>query len=340
MRVPAGRWPHYSAILSVFPAMLCLLLGPYSHARADLKHLQSDESKEIAFLIRRGTADSLATASLLARLTQVSDDERTPGMPAPPDPAQLIGRAISLAPTRPELVWLQLRDCESRRCADEARIAARLKEIDAGNGLAWLADLNAAQGRSPQDVTRAIEQMGGASGARVYWNQLTVMMFDALTHRGRTETPTAITQHADDRLTHVTGVLAAVDVPAFRPLAYACRPDEFAAAGRRAACETAMARLETSDAVVTHLVRLSVLEAWWPASTPEGSALRLERSQRRYLTVASNRVRKGLADSDAETRVGAMRHLNTEEDVERAMLTGFHEPLERPTDWRSPGPAP
>jgi hypothetical protein len=164
------------------------------------------------------------------------------------------------------------------------------------------------------------------------------MMFDALTHRDPTEPPTAITEHADDRLMHVTGVLAAADAPAFRPLAYACRPSEFVAAGRRAACEMAMARLEASDAVVTHLVRLSVLEAWWPPSTPQGAALRLERQQRRYLTVASNRVRKGRADSDAEARVDAMRRLKTEEDVERAMLTAFHEPLERPADWRGPAP--
>ena len=101
-----------------------------------------------------------------------------------------------------------------------------------------------------------------------------------------------------------------------------------------------MARLETSDAVVTHLVRLSVLEGWWPASTPEGAVLRRERSQRRYLTVASNRVREGRADRDAEMRVDAMRHLPSEEDVERAMLTAFHEPLERPADWRSPSATP
>ena len=342
MRVPASRWPQFScsAMLSLFSTMLCVLLGPFTGARADVKHLQTDESTEIAYLIRRGTADSLATASLLAHLTQASDDERAPGAPAPPDPSQLIERAISIAPGRPELIWLQLRDCGSRRCGDEARIAARLKAIDADNGLAWLGDLNAAQGKSPEDVTHAIEQMGAARFPRVYWNRLAVMMFDALTHHERKEPPTAITQHADDRLLHVTGVLAAVDVPAFRPLAYACRSEEFAAAGRRDACEKAMARLESSDAVVTHLVRLSVLEGWWPASTPEGAALRRERLQRRYLTVASNRLRNGRADSDAEMRVEAMRRLQNEEDVERAMLTAFHEPLERPADWRSPGAAP
>jgi len=182
--------------------------------------------------------------------------------------------------------------------------------------------------------------MGDARSPRVYWNQLVVMMFDALTHHGRADPPTAITQHADDRLLHVTGVLAALDIPAFKPLAFACRRDELAATGRRAACEKAMARLEMSDAVVTQLVRFSVLEDCWPASTPQGAALRMERLQRRYLTVESNKVRKGRADNDAETRVDAMRHLATEEDVERAMLTTFHEPIERPADWRSPEAAP
>jgi hypothetical protein len=326
------RWP-------CLPAIFCVLLAVSSGVRADLKHLRSDESTEIAYLIRRGTAESLATASLLAHLTQVSEDERSPGKPAPPEPSQLIERAISMAPNRPELVWLQLRDCESRRCAEEAQIAARLKEIDSDNALAWLADLNAAQG-NPEEVTRAVERMGDARSPRVYWNQLVVMMFDALTHHGRAGPPTAITQHADDRLLHVTGALAALDIPAFKPLAFACRRDELAATGRRPACEKAMARLEMSDAVVTQLVRLSVLEDWWPASTPQGAALRLERLQRRYLTVESNKVRKGRADNDAETRVDAMRHFATEEDVERAMLTTFHEPIERPADWRSPEAAP
>jgi hypothetical protein len=330
-RVPAGRWPQFSTLC-------CLLLGPVGGASADVKHLRSDESTEIAYLVRRGTADSLATASLLAHLTQASEGEHATGPSAPRDPAQLIERAIALAPNRPELIWLQLRDCESRRCAQQPLIAARLKDLDADNGLAWLGDLNAAQSKSPEDVTRVIEQIGAAPRPRVYWNQLAVMMFDALTHRERKEPPTAITLHADDRLVHVTGVLAAVDMPVFRPLASACRSDELAAAGRRAACEMAMARLADSDAVMTHLVRLSVLEAWWPTTSPEGAALRLERLQRRYQTVASNRIRDGRADSDAEMRVEAMRHLTTEEEVERAMLSEFHEPLERPADWHSPPP--
>jgi hypothetical protein len=32
-----------------------------------------------------------------------------------------------------------------------------------------------------------------------------------------------------------------------------------------------------------------------------------------------------------------MRHVQREDEVERAMLTAFHEPLDRPADWRPPG---
>src|SRR6266478_504521 len=57
MRVPASRWPQFFAMSCVFSAMLWVLLGAFTGARADVKHLQSDESTEIAYLIRRGTAD-------------------------------------------------------------------------------------------------------------------------------------------------------------------------------------------------------------------------------------------------------------------------------------------
>ncbi len=299
-----------------------------------MPHRQADEADEVAFLLRAGTAESLATASLLAHLTEPSDYAAAAGGGTRPEPALLIERAVSMAPGRPELAWLQLRECQARRCAEQAALSARLQELDPDNGLAWLGDLSTAQAKSPEEVTQVLERMGAAPAPRIYWNALTVMMFDALTHRDRRQPPTAITQHADDRLLHVTGVLAALDVPAFRPLADSCSTAQLEPSGRRAACERALASLEAGDAVITQLVRLSVLIEWWPAGSPEGAALRRERLQRRYLTVASNRLRRGHADRDAELRIETMRHARREEDVERAMLTAFHEPLERPAGGR------
>lgn len=306
-------------------------------AHANVRHLESDEATELKFLIDRGTAGGLATASLLARLLQMPEEDRPPGAPQPPDATGLIERAVALSPEKPELVWLQFRDCEQRRCAEMGKIAARLRELDPENSLAYLAELDAALTTSPEETTQVIERMGRAPRPRVYWNELAVMMYDALTHTDRDRPSTAITLHPDDRLSHVTGVLAAVDMPAFRGLAYACRPDQFAVAGRRAACEGAAHGLESSDAVVTQNVRLSLQSAWTPTGSEEAEALRADQQQRRYQTVESNRLRSGHVDDDARLRVAAMRRLPREQDVERAMLTEFREPLERPTGWRSPG---
>jgi len=53
---------------------------------------------------------------------------------------------------------------------------------------------------------------------------------------------------------------------------------------------------------------------------------------------ASNRVRGDQVNADALRRVDAMRRLATEEEVGKAMLSAFHEPLERPEGWSSAAP--
>jgi hypothetical protein len=282
-------------------------------------------------MIHAGTTDSLATASLLAHLVEGSDVG-----PVTPAPSELIERAVAADPGRPELVWLEWRDCEPRHCPDEIQIVERLKTLDPSNGLAWLSDLHAAQQQSAAEVTRVIVKMGEGRNPRLYWNKLAAMMFDALTHRDPSRPPTAITRGADDRLLHVVGLLSAVDVPIFPWMAHACQVDQFDVPGRRAACEILMTRLETSDAAITENLSFVVQEGWWPPDSPEYAALQRNHRQQRYLVVASNRARSGRADRDAEERVAAMRRLAREQDVERTMLAYFHEPLERPASWRMP----
>jgi hypothetical protein len=170
----------------------------------------------------------------------------------------------------------------------------------------------------------------------LYWNRLVVMMFDALTHRERAYPPTAVSLHADDRYTHVTGVLAAVEVPALQSLRVACSSDQFESAGRRAACEKLMLSLETGDSVIAQNLGVVLRQGWVSASSPEREVLRSKHRQQRYLMVESNRLRESQADHDADARIEAMRHLPREEDVEVAMLRSFNEPLSRPADWKSP----
>jgi hypothetical protein len=52
--------------------------------------------------------------------------------------------------------------------------------------------------------------------------------------------------------------------------------------------------------------------------------------------MASSRMRPLHLNRDAATRIEAARHSQSEVEVMRAMLLAFHEPLERPSDWKEP----
>jgi hypothetical protein len=208
------------------------------------EHRATDEAREVAFLIHQGTADSLATASLLAHLIDGDDSKQKP------DSALLMRRAVALAPQRPELNWLLLRDCELRHCAEENDLVARLHAVDPGNGVVLAPALNVSRAGPPEETTRLIAQMGTAKYISVYWNKLTVSMFDALTHGPKAAPATALTHDADDRLSHVVGVLTAIDTTPFKPIMAVCASDELAVEGRRAACESLMTRLDASDSLI------------------------------------------------------------------------------------------
>lgn len=300
-------------------------------AAVPLHHRTSDEAREVAFLVSTGTADSLATASLLAHLVEPRRESDKK-----PDSTALIRRATALAPSRPELLWLLLRDCQMSRCTEESSIVERLQAADPANGVSLLPALGESLTGPPEATTRLIAQIGAAKALNLYWNRSLVMLFDSMTHGAHSPPATAITHDADDRLTHAAGVLAAIDVPPFKPITAACASDQLHEAGRRAACEALMRRLDASDSIIAQSLSVSVQLKWWPPGGAEAEALHARRLQQEYLVQAAGRIRKGRVDADAELRVAAMRGAGTEESADRAVLTAFHEPVDRPAEWRTP----
>jgi hypothetical protein len=97
-----------------------------------------------------------------------------------------------------------------------------------------------------------------------------------------------------------------------------------------------MQRLDASDSIIAQSLSVSVQLKWWAPGSPQAEALRRRRLQLEYLVQASGRVRRGRVNADAELRVAAMRDRPTEADADRAVLTAFHEPLERPGGWETP----
>lgn len=318
-------------------ALLVAVIGlPPGDARAIVSQAPvrraDDEAREVAFLVQQGTAGSLAAASLLTHLIDAPPDSHQQ-----PDAAALMQRAAALAPQRPEILWLLLRDCEMRQCAEKESIVARLRAADPDNGLALLPELRASQGGAPAETTRIIAAIGDAKTFTLYWNKSLVMLFDAMTHGPTARPATALTHDADDRLTHAAGVLAAIDVPPFKPIRSACGEDQFQETGRRAACEKLMARLDAADCIIAQSLSVSVQLKWWPPGSPAAQGLQARRLQQEYLVQAAGRVRGEHVNEDAVTRVAAMRSTATEAEADAAVLAAFHEPAVRPADWHLPG---
>jgi hypothetical protein len=307
--------------------VLCIMgLAACADQSGRFPDLDSQTDADVAALAAKASAGSLATASLLTR-------RDAPALRS----TDLIARSLVLAPDRPELIWIQWRECADRHCVDEAEIRTRLKTADPGNGLAWLQDLQDAWARQSQpEVTAVLVRMGTAPHMRIYWNPLTVMMVDALAAERGASPHSGVGADLSTRMIYSIGVLAALSIPPLQPLGKACRADQFEQPGRRDACAAMAARLQGADTALIQSFGLSIQQKWWPEGSPERAALQAEHQQLDYLIKASSLPRPLHMNRDAATRLAAARRSESETDVMRAMLAAFHKPIERPADWKDP----
>jgi hypothetical protein len=299
-----------------------LMLAACADARgggADAQSFRAERNREAGVLIAHGTPSDLAAAALL--LAPAASNAR--------QPLDLIERAQTLAPQRPELVWVHLALCERFKCAARARIAAQLQALDPDNGFAWSADLEGLPISESERVTAVIARIGAAPRMTVYWNQLEVMMVDAL----------AVANPSQDLATRgisAIGALAAEAIPPLQAISRACRLEQLALPGRRAACEATVARMEQSDTALTQSLALSLQERWWPAGSPERDVLRAKRRRLDYFMTMSSRIRWWHMNHDMAVRIEAARSTSREEDVERALIKSLGLPPEPPVDWKDP----
>lgn len=305
-------------------ALLCMLTlaGCASGGRGgtDARSFPGERNREAAILIAHATPSDLAAAALLL----------APGNPDARQPLDLIQRAQTLAPQRPDLVWAHLVICERFKCAARAKIAARLQALDPENGFAWAPDLEALRSSDSDAITAVIARIGAAPRITIYRNQLEVMMVDAL----------AVTNPSQDLFTrgiHAIGIVAAEsDLSPLLAISRACQLRQLDLPGRRAACDSMVVHMERSDTTLAQSVALSLQEHWWPAGSPQRVALRAKRRQLDYLMTMSSRLRLWHMNHDMAVRIEATRSTAQEEDVERAVIRSRGLPLEPPVDWKDP----
>lgn len=286
---------------------------------ADAQSFRAERNREAGVLIAHATPSDLAAAALLLAPDHSNAQQAL----------DLIERAQTLAPQRPELVWVHLAICERLKCEARAQIVAHLQALDPDNGLAWAPGLERVPPSDSDAVTAVIARIGAARRMTIYWNKLEVMMVDAL----------AVASPSQDLTTrgfYAIGILAAEVIPPFQAISQACRLEQLDLLGRRAACEAMVARMEHSDTVLTQSLALGLQERWWPAGSPQRDVLRAKRRRLDYLMTMSSRIRWWRMNTDMAVRIGAARSTDREEDVERAVIQSLGLPPEPPVDWKDP----
>jgi hypothetical protein len=303
-------------------SLICMLaLAGCAHARADgtdVGAFRAERAREVEVLVAQSTPTNLAAAALLA----------APGDLISRQPLELITQAEALAPQRPELAWVHLAICERLKCETKEQIVAHLQEIDPDNGFVWAADLEHAQSSgSAVAVTAAIVRIGAGPRMTFYWNQLEVMMVDALAVANPSQSLAA-------RGTVAIGVLAGQAIPALQPISKACRLEQLSLPGRRAACEALVAHMEQSSTVLTQGLAISMQERWWAAGSPQREIVSAKRRRLDYLMTMSSRIRWWRMNRDMAVRIEAARKTDREEDVELAIIKSLGLPPEPPMDWK------
>jgi hypothetical protein len=198
-------------------------------------------------------ADSLAAAGLLSL-----DRHRDQSLP-------LIEHAIAAAPTRADLLWLQIEVCLKLGDCDPAPMENRLREIDPTNAAGWVGAFGRASASGDEDAIDAVlTVIGQKQRVDVYWTTLIWHLSEAI---ARTHKMSPV-----EALATIIGYLAAQPIPAYAALTKACKGERLQRAGVLKACQGVGNAFQHSDNTLAEAIGMTIAERVWPEYSPEWKA--------------------------------------------------------------------
>ncbi len=275
-------------------------------------------------LMKHGDAGSLATAAALVF---------NPGSAAAVDAAT---RAAALAPQDPGIAWLRLRLCTETPNCDFRDAATVLRWVDAENAASWLPVLAAAErDKDKTEVDRIIADMAQGGRFDLYWNPLSVMMNDTL-DAARKALPGSYAATPASRFAAVAQIAQAEIIPAFAPLADACRPA--GGAERREACMRLSTIMQRGDTVAAQLAGFGIERRLLAPDSREAHAAAERRRLLEWRVSEAARfdasVLPWVRNTRVRTRLTLMRAKPREEDVCLAILREHKAALQPPDNQR------
>jgi hypothetical protein len=282
-------------------------------------------SEAVRALAARADANSVATAAALSFTNSFA-------APATASSAlQLIARASDLAPENAAIAWLHLQLCATTPACESRDAAIVLRWVDPDNGAAWLDQLSTAhKDRDATEVGRILGDMARGTRFDLYYNQIMVMMFDAL-NGVRRELPSGVMASDTEKLIALAGVVNAEIIPPFSPLIDSCR-ESTAGSERRADCLKLAKIMQRGDTVLVQMVGFGIERRLISADSKEAKALAERKRLLEWRQSAASKLDASILPwtrtARTRTRLAQMRLWPREEDVCIALLREYRMALE------------
>jgi hypothetical protein len=291
--------------------------APALNPKSQAYKFQVWRNEAVAALAARPDTNSLATAAALG----FTNSYAVPS--AAPAALQLIARASELAPQNAAIGWLHLQLCVAAPSCDSREAAIVLRWVDPDNGAAWLSQLSTAQkDKDSIEVDRVLADMARGTRFDLYYNQLTVLMFDAL-NGVRRELPGGVVASDSAKLTALAGVANAEIIPPLSPLLDSCR-ESTNFSERHTDCLKLAKIMQRGDTVIVQMVGFSIEKRLVPPDSKEGKSLAERRRLLEWRSSSAAKLDSSILpwtqNARARIRLTEMRLRPREEDVCIALL--------------------
>jgi hypothetical protein len=293
------------------------MAAPATNSKSEAYKFQVWRDEAVSALTARADANSLATAAALDFTNSYSAPS------AALSALQLIARASDLAPDNAAIGWLHLQLCASAPSCDSRDVATVLRWVDPDNAAAWLSQLSTAyKDKDNIEVERMLGDMARGTRFDLYYNQLMVLMFDAL-NAVRHDLPGGVVASDTARLTALAGVANAEIIPPLSPLIDSCR-ESATLSERREDCLKLAKIMQRGDTVIVQMVGFSIEKRLVPPDSKEARSLAERRHLLEWRSAAAGKLDISILpwtqNSHARTRLAEMRLRPREEDVCIALL--------------------
>jgi hypothetical protein len=269
-------------------------------------------------LIAAGDADSLAAAAMLSIGPTF-------------DPAQrltLSARAVSKAPDRPDLVWLNLRLCTQVDTCDPEPLEAQIRALDPDNGAAWFDSIGRAGRRN--DVVAVRKDLAAIATSRrfdMYWNATIVHITNAILKTHTMDLPTA--------LIVTIGMASGTTVPAYQTILSACKGDPLQDPDVLSTCRQVSTVMRGGDTYMTEMVGIAIAKRAWQEGSPTYVDAISARRVAHYRIDADGKIslRRFLFSGFAAKRLQLMTERRSEQEVILAEILNAKRNPDPPSDY-------